>query len=170
LATIGGDHSVSFPLIAAFENLGPLTIVLFDAHLDYRDTFLGLEFTNNSPFRRANELPFVKRIVTLGVRGIKSTDQEYRESVRRGNIVISADTIAGREVGAIIDEIGDLGNYYLSSISTLSIHRSRRAPRARKPTVLHFVRRRPCCAGSHRRETWWELTSSRSTHTLTIPN
>jgi agmatinase len=87
---------------------------LFDAHLDYRDTFLGLEFTNNSPFRRANELPFVKRIVTLGVRGIKSTDQEYRESVRRGNIVISADTIAGREVGAIIDEIGDLGNYYLS--------------------------------------------------------
>jgi len=114
LATIGGDHSVSFPLISAFENLGPLTIVLFDAHLDYRDTFLGLEFTNNSPFRRANELPFVKRIVTLGVRGIKSTDQEYRESVRRGNIVISADTIAGREVGAIIDEIGDLGNYYLS--------------------------------------------------------
>jgi agmatinase len=57
LASVGGDHSVSFPLIAAFEKRGPLTIVLFDAHLDYRDKFLGLEFTNNSPFRRASELP-----------------------------------------------------------------------------------------------------------------
>jgi agmatinase len=68
LASIGGDHSVSFPLIAAFERYEPLTIVLFDAHLDYRDRFLGLEHTNNSPFRRARELHFVKRIVTIGTR------------------------------------------------------------------------------------------------------
>jgi agmatinase len=114
LATIGGDHSISFPLIAAFEKLGPLTVVLFDAHLDYRDKFLGLEFTNNSPFRRASELPFVKRIITLGVRGIKSTDQEYRESLRKGNLVFSAEAIAERGVAAVVEETGDLGNYYVS--------------------------------------------------------
>jgi arginase family enzyme len=56
LASIGGDHSVSFPLTAAFERYTPLTIVMFDAHLDYRDRFLSLEYTNNSPFRRASEL------------------------------------------------------------------------------------------------------------------
>ena len=114
LASIGGDHSVSFPLIAAFENQGPLTIVLFDAHLDYRDRFLGLEFTNNSPFRRANELHFVKRIVTIGARGIKSTDLEYRESLSRGNLVITADAVSDRGTAAIATEIGDLGNYYVS--------------------------------------------------------
>jgi agmatinase len=114
LAAIGGDHSISFPLIAAFEKFEPLTIVLFDAHLDYRDKFLGLEFTNNSPFRRASELPFVKRIVTLGVRGIKSTDLEYRESLRKGNGVFSAEAIAERGVAAVLDEIGDVGNYYVS--------------------------------------------------------
>lgn len=114
LVTIGGDHSVSFPLIAGFERFGPLTVVLFDAHLDFRDKFLGLEFTNNSPFRRASELPFVKRIVTLGVRGIKSTDQEYRESLRKGNVVLSAEAIAGRGAAAVLDEIGEVGNYYVS--------------------------------------------------------
>jgi agmatinase len=114
LATIGGDHSVSFPLLQAFESLGPLTVVLFDAHLDYRDKFLGLEFTNNNPFRRVSELPFVKRIITLGVRGIKSTDQEYRESLAHGNLVFSADNISERGVTAILDEIGGIGNYYLS--------------------------------------------------------
>lgn len=36
LASIGGDHSVNFPLIAAFEKSNPLSIVLLDAHL-YRD-------------------------------------------------------------------------------------------------------------------------------------
>jgi agmatinase len=114
LASIGGDHSVSFPLISAFDQYGPLTIVLFDAHLDYRDRFLGLPFSNNSPFRRASELPFVKRIVTIGARGIKSTDTEYRESLRRGNVVFSADDVASRTADSIVDEIGQLGNYYVS--------------------------------------------------------
>jgi agmatinase len=114
LASIGGDHSVSFPLIAAFENLGPLTIVLFDAHLDYRDRFLGLDFTNNSPFRRAAELPFVKRIVTIGARGIKSSGIEYGESLKRGNLIFAAEAVADRGTAAIAAEIGDLGNYYVS--------------------------------------------------------
>jgi arginase family enzyme len=52
-------------------------VILLDAHLDYRDKSLDMEFTNNSSFRPAHELPFIKRIVTIGVRGIKSTDREY---------------------------------------------------------------------------------------------
>jgi len=40
-------------VIRAFDGADPLTIVLFDAHLDYRDDVMGLKLTNNSPFRRA---------------------------------------------------------------------------------------------------------------------
>lgn len=114
LASIGGDHSVTFPLLAAFENFGPLTVVLLDAHLDYRDESMGLKFTNNSPFRRAHELPFVKRIVTIGVRGIKSTDREYRESLSHGNLVFPMDRVHNEGIIKIVDEIGVLGNYYVS--------------------------------------------------------
>ena len=114
LASIGGDHSISFPLLAAFEKYQPLTVVLLDAHLDYRDKSLDMEFTNNSPFRRAHELPFIKRIVTIGVRGIKSTDREYRESLGHGNLIFPADRVHDTGIATIVNEIGDLGNYYLS--------------------------------------------------------
>lgn len=114
LTSIGGDHSISFPLLAAFENHQPFTVVLLDAHLDYRDRSNGMEFTNNSPFRRAHELPFINRIVTIGARGIKSTDREYRESLAHGNLVFPADRVHDAGIATIVSEIGDLGNYYLS--------------------------------------------------------
>jgi arginase family enzyme len=76
---IGGDHSISYPVIRAFDRMAPLTIVL-GAHLDYKDEVCGLKLTNSSPFPRAQELAFVQRIITIGVRGVKSTDRELRES------------------------------------------------------------------------------------------
>jgi agmatinase len=114
LASIGGDHSVSFPLLAAFGKHGPLTVVLLDAHLDYRDKSMGMKFTNNSPFRRIRELPFIKRIVTIGVRGIKSTDREYLESLDHRNLVVPMETIHEKGIAAVVAEIGDVGNYYVS--------------------------------------------------------
>jgi agmatinase len=114
LASIGGDHSVSGPLISAFEKYAPLTIVLLDAHMDYRDISMDLKFSNNSPFRRSRELPFVKRIITVGARGIKSTDREYRESLEHGNLVFPMDRVHDEGIAAIVNEIGDLGNYYVS--------------------------------------------------------
>ena len=114
LASIGGDHSVSFPLLAAFEKYAPLTVVLLDAHLDYRDLSMDMKFSNNSPFRRARELPFIKRIVTIGVRGIKSTDREYRETLQHGNLVFPMDQVHDEGTAAIVDEIGDIGNFYVS--------------------------------------------------------
>jgi agmatinase len=114
LASIGGDHSISYPLLAAFEKRGPLTVVLLDAHMDYRDKSMDMEFSNNSPFRRAHELPFIRRIVTIGVRGIKSTDREYRESLGHGNLIFPMDRVHDDGVDAILNEIGDLGTYYVS--------------------------------------------------------
>jgi agmatinase len=114
LASIGGDHSLSFPVIRAFNQYEPLTIILLDAHLDYRNKSMEMDFSNNSPFRRARELPFIKRIVTIGVRGIKSTDREYRESLEHGNLVFTMERVHDAGVSSIVQEIGAVGNYYLS--------------------------------------------------------
>ena len=54
---LGGDHSVTFPLVRAFERFAPLDIVHFDAHLDWIDHVEGIKFANGSPFRRISELP-----------------------------------------------------------------------------------------------------------------
>lgn len=112
---IGGDHSISYPVIRAVDASAPLTIVLFDAHLDYRDEVLGQRLTNNSPFRRAQELPFVSHIVTIGVRGIKSTDRELRETRDRGNLVVTAEDVHERGIAGVLDLLpSGLGNYYVS--------------------------------------------------------
>ena len=112
---LGGDHSISYPVLRAYERFGPLRVILIDAHLDYKDEIMGLKFTNNSPFRRAFELPFVEQIVSFGIRGIKSTDQELRESREHGNLVFSNYDVFEQGVQGLMDQLPeDLGNYYLS--------------------------------------------------------
>ncbi len=112
---LGGDHAISYPVLRAFERFGPLRVILIDAHLDYKNEIMGLKFTNNSPFRRAYELPFIEQIVSFGIRGIKSTDQELRESRDHGNLVFSNYDVFDRGVDALFAEMpDDLGNYYLS--------------------------------------------------------
>ena len=112
---LGGDHSISYPVLRAFEGSGPLRVVLIDAHLDYKDELMGLKYTNNSPFRRAFELPFVEQILSFGIRGIKSTDQELRESREHGNLVFSNyDVFEGGVEGILTELPADLGNYYVS--------------------------------------------------------
>jgi agmatinase len=100
--------------VPSSTSCGHVKVVLLDAHLDYRDKSMDIRFTNNSPFRRVHELPFIQRIVTVGVRGIKSTDREYRESLGHGNLIFPADRVHDAGIGTIVTEIGNLGNYYVS--------------------------------------------------------
>lgn len=141
---IGGDHSISYPSIRAFDRFNPLTIVLFDAHLDYRDEVLGLKLTNNSPFRRAQELPFVERIITIGVRGVKSTDRELRETLERGNLVFSNYEVFDLGHQGILDRLpAELGNYYVSiDIDALdpSIAPGTESPEAEGLSYTHIKR------------------------------
>jgi len=141
---IGGDHSISYPVIRAFDRAEPLTIVLFDAHLDYRDEVLGLKLTNNSPFRRVQELPFVRTIITIGVRGVKSTDRELRETQARGNLVFTNYEVFDLGAAGILDRLpADLGNYYVSiDIDALdpSIAPGTESPEAEGLSYTHIKR------------------------------
>ncbi len=112
---LGGDHSISYPVLRAYQEFGPLTVILIDAHLDYRDEIMGLKFTNNSPFRRAMELGFIKQIISFGIRGIKSTDQDLRQSREHGNLVFSNYEVFDQGVAELMQQVpADIGNYYLS--------------------------------------------------------
>lgn len=71
---IGGDHSVSFPMIEALHSSssGNIGIIQFDAHLDLMDESAAQgRFSQSSEIRRALELERVKakNLVQIGVRG-----------------------------------------------------------------------------------------------------
>ena len=73
---IGGDHSVSFPLVKHFFERGEVErVVVLDAHTDFRDTYKSNKFSNACVVRRVAELVGLERVVEIGVRS--SSEEEY---------------------------------------------------------------------------------------------
>lgn len=54
--TIGGDHTIAYPMLAAMNKKfgGPVAVLHFDAHLDTWDTYFDEPLTHGTPFRRAS--------------------------------------------------------------------------------------------------------------------
>jgi agmatinase len=77
---IGGDHMVSFPIVAGMAAaLGPLNILHFDAHPDLYDDFGGDPLSHASPFARIMEGGFASRLVQVGIRTLNSHCREQAE-------------------------------------------------------------------------------------------
>jgi arginase len=66
---LGGDHSVSFPILEAIAaHHGPVTILHFDAHPDLYDNFDNNPYSHASPFARILENRLASRLVQVGIR------------------------------------------------------------------------------------------------------
>lgn len=69
LISLGGDHSVTWPLLRAHARREPrLTILHFDAHPDIYDEFDGDRFSHACPFARIMEEGLASRLVQIGIR------------------------------------------------------------------------------------------------------
>jgi agmatinase len=67
--SIGGDHSVTYPILKAVRALrGPLTVLHIDAHPDLHAEFEGDPFSHASPFARAHDEGLIERHVIAGIR------------------------------------------------------------------------------------------------------
>lgn len=66
---LGGDHSITYPIVKAFARKYPeLSVLHFDAHPDIYDDFQGNRYSHASPFARIMEEKLVKRLVQVGIR------------------------------------------------------------------------------------------------------
>ena len=112
---LGGDHGITNPILRAFDEVGPITLVHVDAHLDWRDEVNGVRDGLSSPIRRASELPFVKNIVQIGLRAQGSgRPADYQAARDYGATLITAYEMHEIGIKAVLDRIPSGGNYYLS--------------------------------------------------------
>ncbi|MBA2641695.1 MAG: arginase family protein [Actinobacteria bacterium] len=74
LASVGGDHSIAFPLVRGMEPWGDIELIHFDSHFDVRDAVAGSRYSHSSPIHRISELPFVERITQFGIRNFVSRE------------------------------------------------------------------------------------------------
>lgn len=115
LVTIGGDHGVPIPVFRALEGHGPITLVHIDAHIDWRDEVNGVREGYSSPIRRASELPWIDRIVQIGLRGQGSARAIEVEDARAyGAEIITANEVHAKGMAAVLDRIPGGGNTYLT--------------------------------------------------------
>ena len=88
---LGGDDSVPIPVLRAYADAGPITIVQVDAHLDFRDEVAGVREGYSSPMRRASEMGHVVRIIQVGLRGVGSARPSDVDAARdAGNLLVTA--------------------------------------------------------------------------------
>ncbi|MDX2003744.1 MAG: arginase family protein [Meiothermus sp.] len=88
---VGGDHSVTYPVLRAYDDLEELYVVQLDAHLDYSDSRNATRFANSSPFRRAVEdVPGIKHITVIGLRGLRANLEAFQAARARGHTLVSA--------------------------------------------------------------------------------
>jgi agmatinase len=101
---LGGDDSVPIPMFRAWEGRGPLTIVQIDAHVDWRDEVRGERFGYSSTMRRASEMPWVRRLVQIGMRGVGSArPQEVADARAWGAHLIPAAEVHHRGIQPVLD-------------------------------------------------------------------
>ncbi len=69
--TVGGDHSIAWPILRAVAAHRPVGMVHIDAHGDTGDDYMGSRIHHGTPFRRAVEdgLLDPKRVIQIGLRG-----------------------------------------------------------------------------------------------------
>lgn len=116
LITLGGDHGVPIPVMRALDEFDQtFTLVHVDAHLDWRDEVNGETEGYSSPIRRASEMPWIDKIVQLGLRGIGSARAgEVADARAYGADLISAYEMHDIGMDAVLDRIPDGGTYYLT--------------------------------------------------------
>lgn len=130
---LGGDHSITAPAFAEvgeggpgsplFRNLinrglieegGQLDLVHLDAHMDYHYGRNGQLHGHGSPIRRISEQSWAGQIVSLGIRGLRVSEEDFDEAEKRGNVVIPCAQIHDRGVKSTLERMPSLGATYLT--------------------------------------------------------
>jgi agmatinase len=114
LVSVGGDHSIAFPLVRGMEPWGEVEVIQFDSHFDTRDTVGGSRYSHSSPIHRIAELPFVERVTQCGIRNFVSRES-LAMAEKIGSVVVPAAEMHARgPAEAIAGHAPEGKNVYLT--------------------------------------------------------
>lgn len=115
--SIGGDHSVTYPILKALGRDEPLGLVHIDAHCDTCGDIAGSKFHHGGPFRNAALAGVIdpRRTIQIGIRGRAEPYWDF--SYRSGMTVVHIEEVHRYGIEAIIQKTHRvIGNkpFYLS--------------------------------------------------------
>jgi agmatinase len=98
LFTLGGDHSITYPILKAYQEKYPvLDILQIDAHPDLYQDYEGDPYSHACPFARIMEEGLGARLVQVGIRTL---NPHQRDQARRFGVEMH--TMASYDPGATL--------------------------------------------------------------------
>ncbi len=90
--SLGGDHSISYPILCALKQAyGPVNVLHIDAHPDLYDEFEGDRYSHACPFARAIETGCIANLVQVGIRSASPAQRAFGN--RHGVVMLGADAV-----------------------------------------------------------------------------
>ena len=112
---LGGDHTVTIPVIRGLDGVGDFTIIHIDAHLDWTEGPAHIRIGQGNPMRRSSELPYVLPMVHIGLRGLGSSGaSDFADAKKHGDEIIYAREIKKYGVEAALARIPQSRRYYIT--------------------------------------------------------
>jgi guanidinopropionase len=101
---VGGDHSITYPILKALGKDAPLGLVHIDAHCDTMGAYDGSKFHHGGPFRLAvlDGVLDPERTIQIGIRG--SSNMFWEFSHASGMTVIYMEDFMTMGVPAVIEK------------------------------------------------------------------
>ncbi|WP_105436005.1 agmatinase [Neorhizobium tomejilense] len=121
--SVGGDHSITHPILKAVGRQAPVGMIHIDAHCDTSGFFDETKFHHGGPFRNAvlDGVLDPTRTIQIGIRGAAEYLWEF--SYESGMTVIHAEEVTGMGLPAIIEKakkiVGDGPTYVSFDIDSL---------------------------------------------------
>lgn len=120
---VGGDHSISWPILRAVGRERPVGMIHIDAHCDTSGEYEGSKFHHGGPFRQAvlDGVLDPRRTIQIGIRG--GAEYLWEFSFDSGMTVIHAEEFAAMGVEAAIARaravVGDGPTYVSFDVDSL---------------------------------------------------
>jgi agmatinase len=121
--SVGGDHSITFPILKAMGAKRPVGLVHIDAHCDTGGPFEGAKFHHGGPFRQAVLAGALdpERTIQIGIRG--GAEYLWEFSYDSGMTVIHTEEFlrlgTAKTIKKIRDVVGDGPTYVSFDVDSL---------------------------------------------------
>jgi agmatinase len=109
---LGGDHGISYAIVRAFTER--LTVVHFDAHVDYQPFVHGVIHSHGNPMRMITTLDHVDRILQVGIRSFRTHEEDASDSLRDGNTIVTPRELRQRGPEGMAEMLEKGGSVYVS--------------------------------------------------------
>ncbi len=108
LFTIGGDHTISYPLLKSInQKYGKVSVIHFDSHFDTWEEYFEEKVTHGTPFKRVFEekLIDVESSMHVGIRGTVNDKDDYANDKKLGFATIFCHETDTLGIPGIVDKI-----------------------------------------------------------------